>query len=91
MKTSSGNRPPRALRGLPIPLVASVATPAFAHHPSGPGGTGSGASMIVVNPDTLPKGDLWIGSWLIYANPDQRTDEELAELAGHHIHSHDYD
>ena len=81
----------RVLRALLIPVAVCAASPALAHHPSGPGGAGGGASMIVVNPDTLKKGDLWVGSWLMYSNPDARSDEELSELAGHHVHAHDYD
>ena len=87
MKISSGIRFPQALRALLIPLAASVASPALAHHPVGPGGT-SGASLIVLSPDTLQDGQTWAGSWLIYTRPDNRSDEELAELAGHHIHAH---
>ena len=90
MKHSSTIRFPLALRALLIGLTATAATPALAHHPSGPSG-GSGASLVIVNPDTLKKGDAWIGTGLLYVRPDSRSDEELSELAGHHIHAHNPD
>ena len=92
MKLSPGNQLPRSLRVLLIPLAASIASPAIAHHPTGPtGSSNSGASFVVLGPGTLQKGDAWVGSWLMYNDPDSRSDEELSELAGNHIHAHDYD
>ena len=75
-----------------ILLLASalVAAPAFAHHPTA-GAVGAGSGINVLSPDTMRDGDWFVGSRLTYARPDQRSDEELATLAGHHIHAHNTD
>jgi hypothetical protein len=67
-----------------------IATPALADH-AGPAGVGPGASMNVLSPDTLERGDAAAGFRLTYVRPDQRSDEELEALAGQHVHAHNTD
>ncbi len=71
-------------------FTTCIATPALADH-TGPTGVGTGASMNVLSPDTLEKGDASAGFRLTYVRPDQRSDEELEALAGQHIHAHNTD
>lgn len=73
-------------------LLASalIAAPAFAHHPA-PTVAGTGGGISVAGPDTLEDGQWFVGARTIYVRPDQRSDEELAALAGQHIHAHNTD
>jgi len=71
-------------------LVAGVASPALADH-AGPTGIGAGTSLNVLSPDTLERGDASVGFRLTYTRPEQRSDEELENLAGQHIHAHNTD
>lgn len=70
--------------------VVVVATPALADH-LGPTGFGGGGGMSVFGPDTLDGGHWSAGLRLTYTRPDQRSDAELAALAGQHIHAHNTD
>jgi hypothetical protein len=45
----------------------------------------------VLSADTLERGKVSAGFRLTYARPDQRSDEELATLAGQHVHAHNTD
>lgn len=85
--------------GAPVPSTARaalllaifVSTPALADH-AGPAGIGgNGASLNVLSPDTLERGKASAGVRISYTRPDQRSDEELATLAGQHIHAHNTD
>ena len=72
-------------------LAATIlaASPALADHPA-PTSVGSG-SMNVIAPDTLSRA-AWAGALrLTYTRPDGRSDGELADLAGEHVHAHDSD
>ena len=64
--------------------------PALADH-LGPSGFGSGGGMNVISPDTLDEGHSAVGFRITYTRPDQRSDAELEELAGKHIHAHNTD
>jgi len=69
----------------------TVTSPAHADH-AGPTGAGAdGASLTVIGPDTLEPGAVSAGARFIYARPDVRSDDELATLAGDHVHAHDTD
>jgi hypothetical protein len=72
-------------------LTAFVSTPALADH-SGPTGIGgNGASLNVLSPNALERGKASLGFRLTYTRPDQRSDAELAALAGEHVHAHNTD
>jgi hypothetical protein len=68
--------------------AALVLTPgiALADH-TGPAGV-EGASINVISPNTLPQGSSAVGLRVTYTRPEQRSDAELATLAGQHIHAH---
>jgi hypothetical protein len=68
--------------------AALMSAPALADH-VGPSGLGSGLSVF--GPDTLDGGHWAAGLRVIYTRPEQRSDEELAALAGRHIHAHNTD
>lgn len=81
----------RAMRSvLPLLGLAFISTPAFADH-SGPSGVVSGGGVTVVDPGTLDAGAAAAAFRLTYARPKQRSDAELAALAGQHIHAHNTD
>jgi len=67
-----------------------VAPPALADH-LGPTGFGAGGGISVFGPDTLDAGHWAAGLRLTYTRPEQRSDAELAALAGQHIHAHNTD
>lgn len=67
--------------------AAAFGSPALADH-AGPGSVGSGAGFSVFSPDTLDHGQWAAGLRLFFTKPEQRSDEELAALAGHHVHAH---
>lgn len=71
-------------------LLCICAAPAFADH-AGAGSFGSGGGISVFGPDTLDGGKWAAGLRLVYTRPEQRSDAELAELAGHHVHAHNSD
>ena len=73
-----------ALPGLALGLLA-LAAPAHADH--GMSGHGGGA-MSVMSPFTLPKGSFATGLAFSLTLPEERTDAELIDLAGQHIHAH---
>jgi hypothetical protein len=75
---------PRAI----LLLTAFVSTPALADHAGPTGIGGNGASLNVLSPDTLERGKASVGFRLTYTRPDQRSDAELAILAGEHVHAH---
>ena len=68
--------------------AALMSAPALADH-VGPSGLGSGLSVF--GPDTLDGGHWAAGLRVIYTRPEQRSDAELAALAGQHIHAHNTD
>ena len=47
--------------------------------------------MTVFDPGTLDEGHWSAGLRLTYTRPEQRSDGELAALAGQHIHAHNTD
>jgi len=69
---------------------ALIASPTFAHH-AAPCANGSSGGITVLGPDTIAEGQWFVGASSIYVRPDQRPDEELAALAGQHIHAHNTD
>ena len=71
-------------------LAAVSAAPAYADH-VGPGGVGAGAGMNVFGPATLDERQWAMGLRLLFTRPEQRTDAELEDLAGQHIHAHNTD
>jgi hypothetical protein len=71
-------------------LLCLCAAPALADH-AGPAGFGSGGGMTVFSPDTLDAGHWAAGLRLAYTRPEQRSDAELAALAGDHVHAHSTD
>lgn len=70
--------------------AALISAPAFADH-LGPSGVGSGGGLTVFGPDTLDGGHWAAGLRVVYTRPEQRSDAELAALAGQHIHAHNTD
>ncbi|HEX2803565.1 MAG TPA: hypothetical protein VHN55_06230 [Sphingomicrobium sp.] len=78
------------MRSYPLLALAFIASPALAHHP-GPAGVGSGSGLTVHGTDTLAKGQGAAGLRFLFTRPDRRSDEELAGLAGMHVHAHDSD
>lgn len=52
---------------------------------------GSGGGMTVFSPETMDAGHWAAAFRLAYTRPDQRSDTELAALAGQHIHAHNTD
>ena len=75
---------------LPGAALLALSSPALADH-MGPSGFGSGGGMSVFSPDTLDESHWSAGLRLTYTRPEQRSDAELAALAGHHIHAHNAD
>jgi hypothetical protein len=71
-------------------LLAVASTAALADH-MGASAYGSGGGMSVFSPDTLDGGHWAAGLRFAYTRPEQRSDEELAQLAGKHIHAHNSD
>ena len=70
--------------------LVAFATPALADH-DGPTGIGGGAGMNVLSADTLDAGQGSVGLRLTYTDPEDRSDTELAALAGQHVHAHNTD
>src|SRR4051794_7109653 len=81
---------PLVRRALPFCIALACANPAFADH-MGPGSVGSGGGMAVFDPGTLDAGHWAAGLRLTYTKPEQRSDAELASLAGQHVHAHNTD
>jgi hypothetical protein len=77
-------------RALFLSAALGCASPALADH-MGPSAVGSGGGMSVFSPDTLDAGHGSVGVRLTYTRPEQRSDAELEELAGQHIHAHNTD
>jgi len=71
-------------------LTGLLSTPAIADH-LGPSGFGGGGGASVFSPDTLDAGHWAAGFRLTYTRPEQRSDGELAALAGQHVHAHNTD
>jgi hypothetical protein len=67
-----------------------VPSPALADH-VGPSGFGGGGGASVFGPDTLDQGHWAASLRLTFNRPEQRSDAELAALAGQHIHAHNSD
>jgi hypothetical protein len=79
------------LRGALPSLILSLASPALADH-TGPTGVGSsGGAIDVQGPETLEAGHFAIGQQSTLNLPQDRSDAELATLAGQHIHAHNAD
>lgn len=81
---------PRALRAAAL-AAAFAASPALADHPAPSGIGGAGATLNLLSPDTLGRGQASVGAQLTLARPDRRSDDELEALAAHHVHAHDAD
>jgi len=81
---------PLVRRILPFWTALLCAGPALADH-MGPANVGSGGGMAVFDPATLDAGHWAAGLRLAYTKPEQRSDAELASLAGQHIHAHNTD
>jgi hypothetical protein len=77
-------------RALLLCTTLCFASPALADH-VGPSGFGSGGGSSVFSPDTLDEGHGAAGLRLSYTQPEQRSDAELAALAGQHVHAHNAD
>ena len=90
MARKSGTQVPCASHAALL-LMAFASSPALADHPAPTGIGGNGASLHVLGPDTLERGRAAAGFRLGFTRPDQRSDEELATLAGHHVHAHNTD
>jgi hypothetical protein len=76
------------LRGAAPSLILCLAAPALADH-TGPTGVGSsGGGIDVQGPETLEAGHFAIGQQTTLNLPQDRSDTELAALAGQHIHAH---
>jgi hypothetical protein len=71
-------------------LLACAASPALADH-MGASGFGSGGGITVFSPDTLDGGHWAVALRIAFTRPEQRSDAELAALAGSHIHAHNTD
>ena len=84
-----GNLAPRVRRTLLL-FTSLLSAPALADH-LGPSGFGAGGGASVFSPDTLDEGHWAAGLRLTYTRPEQRSDAELAALAGRHVHSHNTD
>ena len=79
------------LRGALPSLILGIASPALADH-TGPTGVGSsGGAIDVQGPETLEAGHFAIGQQSTLNQPQDRSDAELATLAGQHIHAHNAD
>ena len=70
--------------------LLALSSPAPADH-LGPSGVGSGGGLSVFSPDTLDERHAAMGFRITYTRPEQRSDEELEDLAGQHIHAHNTD
>ena len=88
--TDRSNVAPLFRRALPFWALLACTTPALADH-LGPSGFGSGGGMSVIDPGTLDEGHWAAGLRLTYTRPEQRSDAQLASLAGQHIHAHNTD
>ncbi|HET9628991.1 MAG TPA: transporter [Novosphingobium sp.] len=72
-------------------VTALSASPAVADHgAAGTGGNSSGP-LVGASAATMPEGKAAITLALTLAKPEDRSDAELASLAGRHIHAHDQD
>jgi hypothetical protein len=71
--------------------ILAIAAPAAADH-GGPGAIGANGSAIgIISPDTLAQGKGALGFRLTFTQPDDRSNTELAALAGKHVHAHNSD
>jgi hypothetical protein len=86
----TASNPTLRLRRAFLLFTAFASTPALADH-LGPSGFGSGGGASVFTPDTLDAEHWAAGFRLTYTRPEQRSDTELAALAGQHIHAHNTD
>ncbi|MFL6731106.1 MAG: hypothetical protein ACJ8EP_02050 [Sphingomicrobium sp.] len=78
------------LRRTLLLFTSLLAAPAHADH-LGPSGFGAGGGATIFSPDTLDEGHWAASLRLTYTRPRQRSDAELAALAGQHIHAHNTD
>jgi hypothetical protein len=78
------------VRRLLLLFTTLLSTPALADH-LGPSGFGGGGGASVFGPDTLDAEHWAAGFRLTYTRPEQRSDAELAALAGQHVHAHNTD
>lgn len=77
-------------RAAMLSIASIISTPALADH-LGPSGFGAGAGSSVFSPDTLDENHWAGGLRFTLTNPRQRSDSELAGLAGQHVHAHNTD
>ena len=79
------------VRGAASSIILCLATPALADH-TGPTGVGSsGGAIDVQGPETLEAGRFGVGQQTTLNLPRDRSDAELAALAGRHVHAHNSD
>ena len=71
-------------------FTALISTPALADH-MGASAFGSGGGMTVFSPETMDGGHWGAAFRVAYTRPEQRSDAQLAALAGQHIHAHNTD
>ncbi len=69
-------------------LTALLASPAFAHHPSGASSTGDAGPIATISATTLDNGQSVAGIVLETVKIDAFRDAQLIDLAGKHIHAH---
>ncbi|HWE17830.1 MAG TPA: transporter [Hyphomicrobiaceae bacterium] len=72
-------------------LTALLASPAFAHHPSGASSTGDAGPIATISATTLEKGQSVAGIVLETVQFDAFSDAQLVDFAGKHIHAHSLD
>jgi hypothetical protein len=71
-------------------FVSLIPAPAFADH-LGPSGFGGGGGASVFSTETLDAGHWAAGLRLTLTRPEQRSDDELAALAGQQVDAHNTD
>ena len=72
-------------------LTALLASPAFAHHPSGVSPTSGAGPIATISATTLDKGQSVAGIVLEAVQFDAFSDAQLIDFAGKHIHAHSLD
>lgn len=72
-------------------LAACALKPAYADHASPGFGGDAGGPIHTIQAATLPQGSLTAGLTSDYTRTDRFSDDELATLAGRHVHAHSVD
>lgn len=68
-----------------------LATPAFAHHPSGAASTGDAGPISTISATTLDRGQSAAGIFFEMVKINPLSDAQLKTFAGKHIHAHSID